>query len=194
MISGDAGYAAMRAGAALGAQRPPLRLLRGGGRAYPRAAGWGRVAGGARLQRGGPVGGSGLQPCVGEAGGCGLRLSCPAGLGSCNAGGRARRRPWGGKVHVGCIRWPGGLGPGFRWCVRGTCVGHWAGWVCRGEWGSSRQMCVGCRVWGAVRLARREGLWRGCVGVRAGGGGSCRGAWGCARWWPCSGHWVGSEE
>ena len=50
--------------------------------------------------------------------------------------------------------------------MRGACVGHRAGWVCRGVWGPSQQVCVGCRVWGAAMLAwPGGGLWRVCVRV-----------------------------
>ena len=81
----------------------------------------------------------------------------------------------GGTVRVGRIQRPGGLGLGSRGCVWGACVGHWAGWECREAWGS----CDG-GVWaagwsGAVRLVRREGLRRVCVGDRAGGEACVRG-------------------
>ena len=41
--------------------------------------------------------------------------------------------------------------------------------------GSSRRVCVGCRVWGVVTDVRRERLWRASVGDWAGGGGPCQG-------------------
>ena len=88
----------------------------------------------------------------------------------------------------------GVLGLGFRGCVQGVCVVHLAGWVGRGVWDSPRRVCVGCWVWGAVRGVRREGLLRAFVVVWAGGGAPCRGARGCAQWWACVGHRVGSGE
>ena len=66
-----------------GPRRPPPRLLRGQLRASPRAAVWRRVAGGARLQPGGPVGRSDWQRWAAEARGCGVRLPDLAWLGSC---------------------------------------------------------------------------------------------------------------
>ena len=83
---------------------------------------------------------------------------------------------------------------GFRGCVRGVCAGPPAARLCSGAWGSLRRMCVGCRVWGAVRGVRREGLWRACVVVWAGGEGMCRGARGFTRWWACVSHRIGSGE
>ena len=94
-----------------------------------------------------------------------------------------------------CIRGPGGLDLGLRGCVRGACVGHWAERVCSGACGSLRRVFVGCRLL-AVRLARREGLWRACVGVQAGEGRPVSGGpklcaivGVCAR--VCMGHWDG---
>ena len=88
----------------------------------------------------------------------------------------------------------GGLGLGFLGCVRGACAGQWAGWACRGAWGSPRCVCAGCWMWGVVRGVRRLGPWWACAVVWAGGGGPCRGARGCARWWACVGRQVGSGE
>ena len=45
-----------------------------------------------------------------------------------------------------------------------------------------------------VRGVPRVGVWWACAGVRASGGGPCRGARGCARWWTCLGPWVSSER
>ena len=105
-------------------------------------------------------------------------LQCVRSCGSVSAGGNNLRG-----LRLGI----GGSGLGFRRGVRGACAGHWAGWVCCGAWGSSRRVCVGCRVWGVVRGARREGRWWACVVDLAGGGDPCRGAWGCSRWWACAG-------
>ena len=65
----------------------------------------------------------------------------------------------------------GGQG-GWAWGIGGACGGRV--WVtgragCALGWCSSRWVCVGCLVWGAVRLVGREGLWRACAGDRAGG-------------------------
>ena len=113
-------------------------------------------------------------------------------------------RAWLGRGPAICeVVWVGVRGgEQFAWaafrgrggCARGACAGHWVGWVCRGARGSSRRVCAGCRVWGVVRGVRRMGVWRACADVRAGGGGPCRGAWGCARWWACVGLWVSSEK
>ena len=70
----------------------------------------------------------------------------------------------------------GGVGLGFLRCARGACAGNWAGWACRGAWGSPRWVCAGCRVWGMVRGVRRVHPWRACAVVWAGGGCQCRGA------------------
>ena len=92
------------------------------------------------------------------------------------------------------FRGRGGVGLGVLGCVRGAWAGHWVGWACRGARSSSRRVCVGCRVWGVVRGVWRVGVWRACAGVRAGGGGLCRGARGCARWWACVGLRLSSER
>ena len=161
----------------------------------PGAAVWGRVAGGGLAvtwRPSGPI----LSAAVGE-GGAGLR-SPPSGLGLAQllqcvrvcglVSGGGEQFVWaafGGR---------GGTGLEFQGGVRGVCAGHWAGWVCRGVCGSSLRVCAGCRVWGMVRAARREGLWRASVVVWAGGGGPFRGARGCTRWWACVGRQVGSGE
>ena len=85
------------------------------------------------------------------------------------------------------FRGRGGVGLGLLGCARGACADHWVGWACRGARGSSRRVCAGCGVWGVVRGVRRVGVWQACAGVRAGGGGPCHGACGCARWWACLG-------
>ena len=100
----------------------------------------------------------------------------------------------GGTVRVGCIRGAGGLGLGFQGCVRGVCAGNWAGWVRREALGSPRRVCVGSRIWEAVRGVRWEGLWRACVVVWPGERSPCHRARGCARWWACVSHRVGSGE
>ena len=92
----------------------------------------------------------------------------------------------------GNSRGPGGVGLGFLACVRGACAGNWAGWACCGAWGSPRWVCAGCWMWGVVRAVRRVGPWRACAVFRAGGGGPCCGARGCAHWWACVGRQLGS--
>ena len=108
----------------------------------------------------------GLHYLVGRGGGSGAGLD---GDGGGNVRGRVGWRPRGGTVRVGCIQGPGGVGLGPLGCVRGAWAGHWVGWACRGARGSSRRVCVGCRVWGAVKGVRRVGVWGACAGVRAGG-------------------------
>ena len=94
----------------------------------------------------------------------------------------------GGTVRVSCIQGPGGgVDLGLLGCVRGAWAGH-------GVRGSSRRLSVGSRVWGVVRGFRRVGVWRACAGVWAGGGGPCRGARGCARWWACVGLRLSSDR
>ena len=114
-----------------------------------------------------------IRPAAVGRGGAGLRslpsgfgcpglLQCVRACGLVSAGGNSSRG-----LHSGA----GGVGPG----VSRVCAGD----VC----GSPRRVCfLGCRVWWAVGSGPREGLWRVCVVVRAGGGGPCRGARGCARW------------
>ena len=99
----------------------------------------------------------------------------------------------GGTVRGGCIQGPGGVGLGPLGCVWGAWAGHWVRWACRGARGSPRRVCVGCRMLGAVKGVRRPGVWRACAGVQAGGG-PCRGARGCARWWACVGLRLSSER
>ena len=100
----------------------------------------------------------------------------------------------GGNSSRGLHSGAGGVGLDLLGCVRGAWAGHCVGWACRGARGSSRRVCVGCRVWGVVRGVRRVAVWRACAGVRAGGGGPCRRARGCARWWACVGLRVSSER
>ena len=53
----------------------------------------------------------------------------------------------GGEQFTGAAFWGrGGWALVLGGACRGACVGHWAGWVCRGAWSSSRWVCVGCRV------------------------------------------------
>ena len=94
--------------------------------------------------------------------------------------------------------WGAFRGRGGWACVFwGVCGARWraTGWGGRAAGRhSSRRVCVGFRVWGVVRGVRRVGVWRACAGVRAAGGGPCRGARGCAQWWACVGLWVSRER
>ena len=55
------------------------------------------------------------------------------------------QRPRGETVRVDCIWVSGGLGLGLRGCVGGACPGHLERCACRGAWGSSQRVCVGCQ-------------------------------------------------
>ena len=187
----DAGWAVMRAGlwAAASAAATAGRMEGTSSGCRLGAGGWGGPV--VTWRPGGPI----WSAAAGEGGaGCGLLLLGSAGPGSCNVRGRVGWCPRGGTVRVGCIQGPGGVGLGPLGCVWGAWAGHWVGWACRGARGSPRRVCVGCRVWGAVKGVRRVDVWRACAGVRAGGGGPCRGARGCARWWACVGLRLSSER
>ena len=187
----DAGWAVMRAGlrAAASAAATTGRIegmssgcrLGAGGGGGPVLTWW---PGGPIWSAAAEEGGAGLWPSPSGLGWVRV-LQCVRWCGLASAGGNSSRG-----LHSGA----GGDGLGLLGCVRGAWAGHWVGWACRGARGSSRRMCVGCRVWGVVRGVRRVGVWRVCARVRAGGGGPCRGARGCARWWACVGLRVGSER
>ena len=130
-------------------------------------------------------GGAGLWPSLSGLGWAGV-LQCVRLCGLASAGGNSSRG-----LHS---RAGGGWAWIFLGYVRGAWAGHWMGWACRWARGSSRQVCAGCRVSGVVRGVRRAGVLRACAGVRAGGGGLCRGARCCARWWACVGLRVSSER
>ena len=193
MVLGDAGCAVMRAVAGLcsaasaAATAGRMEGMSLGCRSG--VGGWGGLA--VTWRPGGPV----WLAAVG-GGGAGLRFS-PSGLGWAGVLQCVRlcglASAWGNSsrgLHLGA----GGPGLGFLRCVRGACAGHWAGWACRGAWGSPQWVCAGCRGWGMVRGVRRVGPWRACAVVWAGGGGPCRGARGCARWWACVRLRLGSER
>ena len=188
VVFGDVGRAVMRAGAALWAAAAS---------AAPTAGRMEGISSGCRFGGGWLEGPGKLIWSAAVGRGCaGLRsppfgfswaglLQCVRACGSASAGANSSRG-----LHSAAA----GLSLRFPGCVWGVCVNHSAGWVCCGAWGSSLWVCVGCRVWGALGGLRREGLWRACVGGRAGGGGPCCGARGCARWWACVGRWVGTGE
>ena len=188
----DAGWAVMRAGlwAAASAAATAGRMEGMSSGCRLGAGGWGGPV--VTWRPGGPIlsaaageGGAGLWPSPSGLGWAGV-LQCVRLCGLASAGGNSSRG-----LHSGA---GGGVGLGLLGCVRGAWAGHWVGWACRGARGSSRRVCAGCRVWGVVRGVRRVGVWRACAGVPAGGGGPCRGARGCARWWACVGLRVSSER
>ena len=174
----DAGWAVMRAGlwavASAGATVGRMEGMSSGCRLG--AGSWGGPV--VTWRSGGPTrsaaageGGAGLWPFPSRLGWTGV-LQC---VRLCRLASAV-----GATVRVRCIQGPGGVGLSLLGCARGACAGHWVGWTCRGARGSSRWLCAGCRVWGVVRGVRRVGLWRACVGARAGGEDPCRGARGCA--------------
>ena len=187
----DAGWAVMRAGlwAAASAAATAGRMEGMSSGCRLGAGGWGGPV--VTWRPGGPIWSAARGR---ESRGCRLLLLGLAGPGSCNVRGRVGWRRRGGTVRVGCIQGPAGMGLGPPGCVRRAWAGHWVGWACRGARGSFWRMCVGCRVWGAVKGVRRVGVWRACAGVRAGGGGLCRWARGCPRWWACVGLRLSSER
>ena len=169
----DAGWAVMRAGlwAAASAAATAKRMEGMSSGCRWGAGGWGGPV--VTWRPGGPIwsaaageGGAGLWPSPSGLGWARV-LQCARSCGLASAGGNSSR-----VLHSGA----GGVGLGPLGCVWGACAGHWEGWACRGARGSPRRVCVGCRVWGAVNGVRRVGVWRVCAGVRAGGGGPCRGA------------------
>ena len=185
----DAGWAVMRAGlrAAASAAATAGRMEGMSSGCRLRAGSWGGPV--VTWRPGGPIwsaaageGGLGLWPSPSGLGWAGV-LQCVRLCGLASAGGNGSRG-----LHSGA----GGVGLGLLGCVRGARAGHWVGRACRGARGSSRQVCVGCLVWGVVRGVRQVGVWRACAGVRAGRGGPCCGTWRCARWWACVGFRVSS--
>ena len=182
VVYGDVGCATMRAGAALWAAAASAAAT--AGRMEGISSGCGLGAGGLRgpavtWRSGGPIrsaaaggGGAVLRSLPSGFGWAGL-LQCLMACSSASAGGE--------QFACAAFGGLGGLGLGFRGCVWGACVVHWAGRVCRPALGSLRWVGVRCCVFEAVAGARRGGLWRACAGVRADGGGPCRGAQGCAQ-------------
>ena len=178
----DAGWAVMRAGlwAAASAAGTAGRMegMSSGCRLGTGGSGGPVVT----WQPGGPIwsaaagkGGAGLWPSPSGLGWAGV-LQCVRLCGLASAAWNSSRG-----LHSGAR----GFGLGLLGCARGAWGGHLVRWACRGARGSSRRVFVGCRIWGVVRGVRRVGVWRACAGVRAGRGGPCRGALGCARWWAC---------
>ena len=187
----DAGWAVMRAGlrAAASAAATAGRMEGMSPGCRLGAGGWGGPV--VTWRPGGPIwsaaageGGAGLRPSRSGLGWARV-LQCARSCGLVSAGRNSSRG-----LHSGA----GGVGLGPLGCVWGAWAGHWVGWACRGARGSLWRVCVGCRVWGAVKGGRWAGVWRACAGVRAGGGGPCRGARGCARWWACVGLRLSSER
>ena len=193
MVFGNAGCAVMRAVAGLWAAASAAATAgwmegMSSGCSFG-VGGWGGPA--VTWRPGGPIwlaavgdGGAGLRSSPSWLGWAGV-LQCVRLCGLASVGGNSSRG-----LHSG-------VGGGCAWFfwgrARGACAGHWAGWACRGAWGSPWWVCAGCRVWGVVRGVRRVGPWRACVVVAAVGGGPGRGTRGCVRWWVCVGLRVGSE-
>ena len=175
VVVGDAGCAVMRAVAGFWAVASAAATAgRMEGMSSGCKFGRGGFGGPAVTWRpGGPI----WSAAVGE-GGPGLRSS-PSGLGwawvpQCvRLCGLASAR---GNSSRGLHSEAGGFALGFLGCVQGACAGHWAGWACRGAWGSFGWVCAGCRVWRMVRGVRRMGSWRAFVVNWAAEGGPCRGA------------------
>ena len=159
---GDAGCAVMRAAAGLWAAASAVATA---GRMEGMSSGcrlgvdgWGDPA--VTWRPGGPIwspasgkGGTGLRSSPSGLGWAGV-LQCVRLCGLASAEGNSLR---------GLLLGAGGVGLGFRGCVRGACAGHWARWVCCGARGSMRWLCAGLRVWGVVRGDRRVGPWRACA-------------------------------
>ena len=99
-------------------------------------------------------GGAGLWPSPSGLGWA-LVLQCARLCGLASAGGNSSRG-----LHSGT----GGVGLGLLGCVRGVLAGHWVGWACRGAQGSSRPVCVGCRVLGGGEGCPAAGCVFGRVG------------------------------
>ena len=192
VVLGDTGCAVMRAVAGLWAAASAAATA---GRMEGMSSGCRLGVGGwqgpaVTWRPGGPI----WSAAVGK-GGAGLRSS-PSGLGwarvlRCvrlclfeSAGGN--NSSW---LHSGAR----GGGPGFSWVCAGGVCGQLGGvGMPRGVRLPSVDV-AGCRVWGVVRGVRRVGPWRAGAVVWVSGGGPCRGARGCARWWACVGLRVGSE-
>ena len=154
------------------------------------AGGWGGAV--ATWRPPGPIrpaapgeGGAGLWPSPSGLGWDGI-LQCARLCGFASAGGNSSRG-----LHSGA---GGGLPGSSGVCAGGVCgplvglgVPRGAGLPLAGVCGLS---CVG----GQERGGRWLGLLRACAGVRTGGGGPCREARGCARWWACVGPRVSCER
>ena len=178
----DAGWAVMRAGlwAAASAAATAGRMEGMSSGCRLGAGGWG----GPVLTRrpGGPIWsaaageqGAWLWPSPSGLGWAGV-LQCVRLCGLASAGGNSSRG-----LHSGA----GGGGPGSS----GVCGGGVGGplgmvGVPRGAGLLSAGVC-GLSIVGGGEGCPAGGVWQACAGVRAGGGGPCRGAWGCARWWAC---------
>ena len=160
VVLGDAGRAAMQAGAALRAAAAFATATTG--RFEGISSGCGFAAGGwrgpaATWRPAGPSwssvmrgGGVGLRSLPSEFSRAGL-LQCGRACTRASAGGNSSRG-----LHSGVK----GLGSGVAGLCVGALLGHRAGWACRGGWGSWWWVCEDCQVSGAARLAWRGGLRR----------------------------------
>ena len=170
MVLGDAGCAAMRAGAALRAAAASAVAI--AGRMEVIFSGCGLAAGGWRGRAATRRPGGPMWSAVVCGGGVGLR-SLPSGsswAGLLQCGRVCASASAGGKSLCGLHSGVAGGGSGVSGLCVGACLGHWAGWVYPGVWGSSRRVFVGCRVWGSVRLAWRGGSVVGVCGCSGGDG------------------------
>ena len=154
LVFWDAGCAVMRAvagvWAAASAAATAGRMESMSSGCSLQVGGWGGPA--VTWRPGGPIwsaavgeGGAGLWSSPSGLGPAGV-LQCVGLCGLASAGGNSSRG-----LHSGA----GGVGLDFLGCARGACAGHWAGWACRGAWGSPRWVCVSCRSWGVVRGVRQ---------------------------------------
>ena len=187
----DAGWAVMRAGlraaASTAATAGRMEGMSSGCRLG--AGDWGGPV--VTWRPGGPIwsaaageGGAGLWPSLSGLGWAAV-LQCEGLCGLASTGGNSSR-----ELHSGA----GGGGPGSSGVCAGGVGGPLGGLgVPRGAGLLSAGVCGFSSV-GGLRGVRRVGLWRACAGVRAGGGGPCRGARGWARYWACVGLRVSSER
>ena len=187
----DAGWAVMRAGlwAAASAAATAGRMEGMSSGCRLGAGGWGGPV--VTRRPGGPIwsaaageGGTGLWPSPSGLGWAGV-LQCVRLCGLASAGGNSSRG-----LHLGA----GGDGPGSPGVCAGGVGGPLGGvGVPRGAGLLSAGVC-GLSSVGGSEGVRWVGVWRACAGVWAGGGGPCRGARGCARWWACVGLRMSSER
>ena len=153
------------------------------------AGGWGGPV--VTWRSGGPIwsaaageGGAGLWRSPSGLGWAGV-LQCVRLCGLASAGGNSSRG-----LHSGAR----GGGPGSSGvCAGGVCGPLDGVGLPRGARLLFAGVC-GLSSVGTGEGVRRVGLWRACASVRAGGGGPCRGARGCARCWACVGVRVSSDS
>ena len=187
----DAGWAAMRAGLWAAASAAATAGRTEGMSAGCRlgAGGWGGPV--VTWRPGGPIwsaaageGGAGLWPSPSGLGWAGV-LQCVTLCGLASAGGNSSRG-----LHSGA----GGGGPGSSGvCAGGVCGPLGGVGVPRGVGFLSAGVCGLSSVWGGEGCPA-GGCVAGVCWCPGRGGGPCRGARGCARWWACVGLRVSSER